>query len=235
VLAACFALGGVAHQAQANPYAKYAGTTLVVNFPAHPYYDYALKLLPEFIKETGIKVRVVALGTGQALDLALINEHLVRLIAGEEVRIPFYDMKTGRRYNDRTPMKLGPYDLILIDSLHGLYPDMTKDVPDKQKFRIYLEPLLQMKTPEGRYVRWTDLRLMRRMLRANPQAAAMLGYADPAELVGKSILEFVDPADLERLRADLAALPGSGSGRGFNYGMRADAVPSQGLAWSNPC
>jgi ABC-type glycerol-3-phosphate transport system substrate-binding protein len=58
VLATCFALGGWLHQAQANPYAKYAGTTLVVNFPSHPYYEYAIKLLPEFTKETGIKVDV---------------------------------------------------------------------------------------------------------------------------------------------------------------------------------
>jgi uridine kinase len=103
--------------------------------------------------------------TPYALDLALINEHLVRLIAGEEVLIPFYDMKTGHRVNNRTLMKLGPNDIILIDSLHGLYPDMTKGVPHEQKFKLYLEPLLQMKGPDGEYVRWTDLRLMRRMLR----------------------------------------------------------------------
>ena len=103
--------------------------------------------------------------TPQALDLALINEHLVRLIAGEEVRIPFYDMKTGQRANDRTPMKLKANDLILIDSLHGMYPDMTQSVPNEQKFKLYLEPLLQMKKPDGEFVRWTDLRLIRRMLR----------------------------------------------------------------------
>lgn len=108
--------------------------------------------------------------TPQALDLALINTHLMRLIAGEEVRIPYYDFKTGHRLNDHTPMKLGPDEVILIDSLHGLYPDMTGGVPDEQKFKLYLEPLLQMKLPAeadraAEYVRWTDLRLIRRMLR----------------------------------------------------------------------
>jgi len=103
--------------------------------------------------------------TPHALDLPLISQHLARLIAGEEVRIPLYDMKTGERSNDRTPMKLGPNEIILIDSLHGLYPDMTKDVPDERKFKLYLEPLLQMKGPDDKYVRWTDLRLIRRMLR----------------------------------------------------------------------
>lgn len=103
--------------------------------------------------------------TPQALDLSLINEHLVHLISGQEVLIPFYDFKTGKRYLNQTPMRLKQEDIILIDSLHGLYPDMTKDLPDEQKFRLYLEPLLQMKDYDGKYMRWTDLRLIRRMLR----------------------------------------------------------------------
>jgi uridine kinase len=103
--------------------------------------------------------------TPQALDLDLINQHLVRLTKGEEVLIPFYDFKTGHRFDDRTPMKLSKGDLILIDSLHGLFPAMTKDLPEEQKFKLYLEPLLQMKDQDGNYVRWTDIRLMRRMLR----------------------------------------------------------------------
>jgi len=103
--------------------------------------------------------------TPQALDLDLINEHLVRLIDGETVRIPFYDFKTGRRQDNVTPMRLRPSDIILIDSLHGLYPPMTEDVQDENKFRLYIEPLLQMKGPGERMIRWTDLRLMRRMVR----------------------------------------------------------------------
>jgi uridine kinase len=62
-------------------------------------------------------------------------------------------------------MKLGEGEVLLIDSLHGLYPEMTEDIPNQKKFRLYLEPLLQMKGPDGRYIRWTDLRLIRRMLR----------------------------------------------------------------------
>ena len=103
--------------------------------------------------------------TPQALDLELINDHLVRLIAGEEVRTPFYDFKGGKRHDDHTPMQIGPNDVILIDSLHGLYADMTQSVDNAQKFKLYIEPLLQMKGPDGKYVRWTDLRLMRRMVR----------------------------------------------------------------------
>jgi uridine kinase len=103
--------------------------------------------------------------TPQALDLDLINEHLTRLFEGEEVMIPFYDFKTGTRHLEQTPMQLAPNEVILIDSLHGLYPDMTKDISPEKKFRLYIEPLLQLKGPDGRYVRWTDIRLIRRMLR----------------------------------------------------------------------
>jgi uridine kinase len=103
--------------------------------------------------------------TPHALDLELINKHLVHLLAGEEVRIPFYDFKTGRRHEDHTPMRIGPNDVILIDSLHGLYEKMTQGIEAGRKFKLYIEPLLQMKGASGKYVRWTDLRLMRRMER----------------------------------------------------------------------
>lgn len=103
--------------------------------------------------------------TPQALDLPLINEHLQRLADGQEVMIPFYDFKTGKRHLNRTPLKLAENEVLLIDSLHGLYPPMSESVPNEKKFKLYLEPLLQMKGPDGRYIRWTDLRLMRRMLR----------------------------------------------------------------------
>jgi uridine kinase len=103
--------------------------------------------------------------TPQALDLQLINEHLVELVAGNEVPIPSYDFKTSKRLDVVTPMRVGPDDILLIDSLHGLYPDMTQDVEAERKFKLYIETLLQMKGPDGRMIRWTDLRLMRRMVR----------------------------------------------------------------------
>ncbi len=109
--------------------------------------------------------------TPQALDLALINEHLLRLIEGKEVLIPFYDFKTGHRYNEKTPLKLAIDEILLIDSLHGLFPDMTQAVGDEFKFKLYIEPLLQMKDSKGNYIQWTDLRLIRRMLRDSAHRA----------------------------------------------------------------
>jgi uridine kinase len=103
--------------------------------------------------------------TPQALDITLINQHMKQLIDGQEVLTPFYDFKTGMRHDERTPMRLRSDELLLIDSLHALYPDMMDGISVDQQFRLYLEPLLQMKAGDRNYVRWTDIRLMRRMLR----------------------------------------------------------------------
>jgi uridine kinase len=103
--------------------------------------------------------------TPQALDLPLINKHLRHLVEGEQVFVPYYDFKTGRRTDDQTPMKLEEDEILLIDSLHGLYPPMTDGIDSEVRASLYLEPLLQMRGPDGDYIRWTDLRLIRRMLR----------------------------------------------------------------------
>lgn len=103
--------------------------------------------------------------TPQALNMPLINQNLSDLFAGKEVRIPYYDFKTGTSIPEHTPMRLNKNEIILIDSLHGLYPKMTEDIPAEWKFKLYIEPLLQLKLNNGRYARWTDIRLMRRMLR----------------------------------------------------------------------
>ena len=156
--------------------------------------------------------------TPQALDLALINEHLQCLIAGECVLLPHYDFRTGQRTLDQSPLQVGLEDIILIDSLHGLYPSMMQDVPEEQQFKVYIEPLLQMRGPDGRYVRWTDLRLMRRMERDvrerayNPQRTLehwhyvrasesrnILPYANTSDYVVNSGLPYELPVMRARL------------------------------------
>jgi uridine kinase len=103
--------------------------------------------------------------TPQALDLELINDHLLQLSEGKQIEVPYYDFKEGKRYLNQTPMKLGSDEIILIDSLHGLYPQFSHSIASDVKFKIYIEPILQMKDANNRYIQWTDIRLMRRMLR----------------------------------------------------------------------
>jgi uridine kinase len=137
--------------------------------------------------------------TPQALDIELINQHLHRLLAGEEVLLPYYDFKTGKNHPDQTPMKLAEGDIILIDSLYGLYPPLTDGIADN-KINLYIEPLMQVKDKDGRYVRWTDIRLMRRMLRDAThraydyeQTLTHWHYVRSAEL--KNIIPYSSTAD----------------------------------------
>lgn len=101
----------------------------------------------------------------QALDLPLINEHLARLLDGETVLTPNYDFKTGKRSLNAHEMKLEKDEILLLDSLHGLYSDMTSRVPDENKFKLYIETLGQFLSEDGVSMRWADNRLMRRMIR----------------------------------------------------------------------
>ena len=85
------------------------------------------------------------------------------------MQIPRYNFKQGIREVETDAMTLKPNQIILIDSLHGLYSDMTHGIPKKSKFKLYIETLCQMKDKSGEFVRWTDLRLLRRMVRDNAQ------------------------------------------------------------------
>ena len=103
--------------------------------------------------------------TPQAIDLELISQHLQKLLAGETIQVPFYNFRTGRREGAAEELSLGEDEIILIDSLHGMFGQMTEGIPDRAKFKLYTETLSQIRGPDGRYVRWTDLRLLRRMVR----------------------------------------------------------------------
>ena len=103
--------------------------------------------------------------TPQALDLALINEHISALAAGRSVMMPHYDFKTGKRSGDAGAVSLPVGAVLLLDSLHGLFPEMTASLPEESKFRLYVETLSQARAADGRYIRWADVRMMRRVVR----------------------------------------------------------------------
>jgi uridine kinase len=103
--------------------------------------------------------------TPQAIDLALVNRHLRELLEGKTVDVPFYDFKKGKRNGSSGMMTLEKNGIILVDSLHGLYEEMTEGIGEERKFKLYIETLSQLKDARGQYVRWSDIRLMRRMVR----------------------------------------------------------------------
>lgn len=101
----------------------------------------------------------------ESLDLDLINEHLMRLLDGKTVMTPSYDFKTGRRTLGVHRVRLGKGRILLLDSLHGLCERMTAGVPASAMFKVYIETLGQLRSDDGRFMRWADNRLMRRMIR----------------------------------------------------------------------
>jgi uridine kinase len=138
--------------------------------------------------------------TPQALDLKLINQHLVRLLNGETIRTPHYDFKSGKRKLDAHELKLGKNQILLIDSLHGLYDEMTWSIEAKQKFRLYVETLGQLRNADGMFMRWADNRLLRRMIRdrwhrnLKPiQTLSHWHYVRRSEL--KNIIPFIGSVD----------------------------------------
>jgi uridine kinase len=138
--------------------------------------------------------------TPQALDLDLINLHLVQLLEGKTIKTPHYDFKTGTRTLDVHELSLAPHQILLIDSLHGLYGDMTRDIPAANKFRLYIETLGQLRDDHDNFMRWADNRLLRRMIRdswhRNLQPIQTLThwhYVRRSEL--KHIIPFIGTAD----------------------------------------
>lgn len=105
--------------------------------------------------------------TPHALSLDLINEHLRALIKGETVLTPRYDFKRGIRLPDDTELSLKKNEILILDSLHGLYPAMTDGISDRDAFRIFIGTFNVLKDTQGNFTRWTDIRLLRRMLRDN--------------------------------------------------------------------
>ncbi len=138
--------------------------------------------------------------TPNALDIERINRDLAALLEGRPIRTPHYDFQTGRRTLDVHPMQLGKDEILLVDSLHGLYGPLTAAVPDHQKFRLYIETLEQVRNGYGVFLRWADLRMMRRMVRdarqrnhAPVQTITHWHYVRTSEL--KYIIPYINTAD----------------------------------------
>src|SRR5436190_2380894 len=105
--------------------------------------------------------------TPEALDIQLLNEHLIALLNGETIEKPVYSFKEGRRTASK-PVKLEQDQVLLLDCLHGLYPPITEGIEASAQFRLYIETLNVLYEGDGsanRLCKFTDVRLIRRMLR----------------------------------------------------------------------
>ncbi len=107
-----------------------------------------------------------------AMDLSLFNTVLTKLLDGEEVTLPRFNFLTGRREPGNT-IHIGKDHIIIVEGIHGMNPELARDIPPERIYRIYVSALTQLNIDQHNRVPTTDTRLIRRIVRD----ATFRGYA----------------------------------------------------------
>lgn len=100
-----------------------------------------------------------------ALNIDLINEQFNALFKGEEIELPRYNFQTGKSEKSGKRLKLGPNDIVVVEGIHALNPELTAQIAEQQKFRVYVSALTTILLDEHNYIPTTDNRLLRRIIR----------------------------------------------------------------------
>lgn len=101
----------------------------------------------------------------EALDISLFNENLLALLNGEKVEIPKFSFETGTRFYDGETLLMKPNNVLIIEGIHGLNPQLTSSIPPEAKFKIYVSALAALNIDDHNRVSTTDNRLIRRIVR----------------------------------------------------------------------
>jgi uridine kinase len=101
----------------------------------------------------------------EALDLPLLNDHLTRLLAGEEVKLPRYNFHNGSREEGQVPIRMRENNILVMEGIHGLNDRLTAAIPPEHKVRVYVSPLNQLNIDRHNRIPTTDNRKIRRMVR----------------------------------------------------------------------
>ena len=100
-----------------------------------------------------------------ALDINLINLQLSALFRGEEVELPKYDFLSGRSGMSGKRLRLADRQVLLVEGIHALNPELTAQIPKRQKFHVYISALTSILLDDHNYIPTTDNRLLRRIIR----------------------------------------------------------------------
>ena len=100
-----------------------------------------------------------------ALNLQLINQQFNALFRGEEVELPKYNFQTGRSEKSGKKLKMDESNVLVVEGIHALNPELTAQIPDNQKFRVYVSALTTILLDDHNYIPTTDNRLLRRIIR----------------------------------------------------------------------
>lgn len=102
-----------------------------------------------------------------ALDLDLINEQFNALFRGEEVELPKYDFQSGKSKKSGNRLKMTDNNVLVVEGIHALNPELTAHIPQEQIFRVYASALTTILLDNHNYIPTTDNRLLRRIIRDN--------------------------------------------------------------------
>ena len=100
-----------------------------------------------------------------ALNLPLFNEQLNALFRGEEVELPRYDFTSGKSKKSGKKLKLHDDEILVVEGIHALNPELTAQIPQEQIFRVYASALTTILLDNHNYIPTTDNRLLRRIIR----------------------------------------------------------------------
>lgn len=103
----------------------------------------------------------------EALDIPLLNEQLLQMFEGREVKIPTYDFKKGAPYFSGRTIQMKPESVLLVEGIHALNPKLTAQIEDRLKFMVYVSALTQISLDRHNIFRTSDNRLLRRIVRDN--------------------------------------------------------------------
>ena len=101
----------------------------------------------------------------EALNIKLLNEQMNALMAGEEVELPKYNFQTGKSERSGKKLRMDEHNMLVVEGIHALNPELTAQIPEEQKFRVYASALTTILLDSHNYIPTTDNRLLRRIIR----------------------------------------------------------------------
>ncbi len=100
-----------------------------------------------------------------ALNLDLLNQQLMALFRGEEIELPKYNFQSGKSESSGVKLKMGDHNILVMEGIHALNPELTAKIPEEYKFRVYASALTTILLDDHNYIPTTDNRLLRRIIR----------------------------------------------------------------------
>lgn len=137
----------------------------------------------------------------KAMDLEFMNKQINQLFNGEEIELPKFNFAEGKRYFDGEKIKLKENDILIMEGIHALNPELTSQIADEKKFRIYASALTSLSIDENNSISTTDNRMLRRMVRDNnfrgtSAEQTILRWASVRAGEQKNIFPFQENADV---------------------------------------